>query len=216
MDRDSDLGPIGLSKGTEVRKMKDSIHIRFIEARIKVLFFVLALLLCGSLKAQNDDSITKEIENLSTDQSRRDFLEALFKDDQKYRGGFVQNAMIKYGKESNEYREAILLLRRQDSINLLKVEAYLAAHGNPQRSKVGEIAAVTPWAVIHHASDYEAKARNFKILHEAYLNGDIDSGEKSMLLGRMYRIKFGEAFKSEQPLKETEKIDQMIKKLDLN
>lgn len=182
-------------------------------------FFGLILLItffsCTPNNIPNHNSIENEIENLKTTEAKRSYLESIFRDDQKLRGGHGQQIMIKYGPDSKEYKEYIQHQIKQDAENLLKIETYMAKHRHPNKSEVGERAAVTPWAVIHHAQGYEVREKNFAILYQAYVQGDIDEGQLSMFLGRMYRIKNGHSFEMKTTHTAEDEINQLIIELNL-
>jgi len=158
----------------------------------------------------------KEILALESVQNKRDYLEKIFEDDQKLRDGKGSEIMIKYGMDSKEYNDHIKLMNKQDEENLNKIETYFKIYGHPKQSEVGEIAAITPWAVIHHGQEYEPRERNFSVLYSAYLNGDLDDGQVSMLLGRMYEMKKGERFRMMGDYNSEGKIKQLIEKLNLS
>lgn len=157
----------------------------------------------------------KEIQKLNSNAEKKKYLESIFEQDQKVRGEESSAIMIKYGKDSVEFREYIQTQINQDSINLIKIERYFVHFGYPNKSELGEIAAATPWAVIHHAQGTEARERNFAMLYQAYLTGDIDDGNISMFLGRLYQLKNGERFRMQSPYKSEDEINQLIKELNL-
>jgi hypothetical protein len=181
-----------------------------------ILVIVITLFSCQSNSKIEHSKFEIEISELKTIQNKRDYLEIIFKDDQKLRDGKGSEIMLKYGAYSQEYNDHIDLQIKQDEDNLNKIETYFKLHGHPKQSEVGEIAAITPWAVIHHAQGYESRERNFEILYGAYLNGDLDEGQVSMLLGRMYEMKNGARFRMMSPYNSKDEINQLIEKLNLN
>jgi hypothetical protein len=180
-----------------------------------IIFVALVLISCGSKEEVKPSEVEIEILSLQSIKAKRDYLENIFKDDQKFRSEKTSEILLKYGYESKEYKTHQELFTKQDEENLNKIETYLYSYGNPKKNEVGEIAAITPWAVIHHSSGYEARERNFHFLHEAFLNGDIDEGAFSMFLGRMYKIKNGERYKMQRPYTVKDEIEKLIEKLDL-
>lgn len=158
--------------------------------------------------------IDQEIEKLVTIEDKKNYLEAIFEADQKLRrDGQSSEIMLKYGNKSKEHLAFIRRIITLDSINLIKIEKYLAKHGHPVLENFGEIATCTPNVVIHHAQGYEARERNFECLYEAYLKGD--NGGMAMFLGRMYRMKYRESFRIEGPFSSETEINQLIAKLGL-
>lgn len=177
---------------------------------------IISMASCKSKIEVETSGFETELLELKTIQDKRDYLEIIFKDDQKLRNGIGSEIMLKYGKESKEYKDHTELLIKQDEENLNKIETYLKLYGHPKQSEVGEIAAVTPWAVIHHAQGYEPRERNFTVLYRAYLNGDLDNDQLSMFLGRMYEIQNGEEFRMTRPHSAEDEINQLIEVLNLN
>ncbi|MEL7022021.1 MAG: hypothetical protein AAGK47_10450, partial [Bacteroidota bacterium] len=108
------------------------------------------------------------------------------------------------------------MINTTDSLNLIKIENYLKTYGHPNQKEVGEIAAITPWAVIHHSGSYEVGERNFHHLYGAFINEDIDDGEFSMYLNRMYQIKYNKRYEVEGKFNEEERLEQLIDILGLN
>jgi len=178
---------------------------------------LLSLFLIGCKEEIKIDyaTIEKEIEGVKTIDDKRNYLELIFKEDQKVRGSHGSEIMIKHGVNSKKYNEYVKKQIIQDAINLVKVEKYFEKFGHPISTEVGEIATVTPWTVIHHAQTYQERERNFEIFYKAYLNGNLDAGAISMFLGRMYEMKNRKRFQMKNPYKPEDKINELIKKLNL-
>lgn len=100
-------------------------------------------------------------------------------------------------------------------MNLYKIETYLHYYNHPSKAALGEMAALTPWVVVHHQSAFKPKATNFKYLYKGYLGGDVKEGSFSMYLARMYQMKMGERLDMGGPYKEKDKIDRLIQALSL-
>jgi len=159
--------------------------------------------------------IENEIRQLETTNAKKIYLEKILEEDQAVRDSEKSAAlMLKFGKDSEEHMEYVKTQWKQDEINLNKIEKYLEIHGYPEKA-MGDLATTTPWMVIHHAQGYETRERNFEIVYEAYLKGDIDDGAISFYLGRMYQIKNGERLIMESPYKAEDEINQLIKELSL-
>ncbi len=181
-------------------------------------FLGLALLLnmaCQDKQKAERLSIQEEIASLKTVKRKKAYLEDLFKEDQKLRQGQSSEIMARYGRNSPEDIKFTLQQIQQDSINLVKVEQYLSKYGYPNIKEVGDLAAQTPWAVIHHSSTYEERERNFEYLYGAYLDGNIDDGAISFYLGRMYEIRHGERLQMKSPFKAVDEINQLVDFLEL-
>lgn len=159
-------------------------------------------------------SCTTSNQNLKNNPSKKVYLEEIFKMDQLYRN-LSSDIVSKYGYYSDEKKQNDETIRVTDSINLAKIEDYLKTYGHPSRGEVGEIAAITPWAVIHHSGSYEVGERNFRYLYDAFLNENIDDGQFSMYLNRMYQIKYSQRYETEGKFDPEERIERLIKILEL-
>ena len=191
------------------------------KVEINKCVILLAVMFIGFGCKQKDEEYVSdysvEIQNLITDELKRAYLEAIFKADQDVRNAEEEYAIVsKYGRDSEEFREHLAKMKETDAISLNKVEAYLAQYGHPSKAALKEIAALTPWAVVHHQSEYEPRVTNFNHLYKGYLNNDIEEGSFSMYLARMYQIKNGERLDMKGPYKEADKIALMIEELGLN
>ena len=185
-----------------------------------ITFTIISLFGCNGQEHQNDgkaNEIQNEILQLETANSKKIYLENILKDDQALRNGEKSAELIlKYGKDSKEHMEYVKAQWKQDEINLRKIEAYLKKYGYPKKNELGKDAAIAPWIVIHHSTDTEIRNRNFKILYQAYLTGDIDDNAMSMYLGRTYEFTFKERFRMESPYKSEDEINLLIEILNLD
>lgn len=176
----------------------------------------LCFLACQPTTNTEAAEYAEEINQLTTLAAKKAYLENLFEDDQRMRRSTEDSdIMLKYGIDSKEYRAYAQKIIDQDAINLAKIEQYLAVHGHPTLADFGKIATCTPSVVVHHAQTYEERERNFDTFYQAFLDGNLDEGGLSMLLGRMYYIKFGERFRMKSPFQSIDEINQLIKLLDL-
>ncbi len=158
------------------------------------------------------DSTFKKVKTL---EEKKEYLEKIMEDDQKDRGGEAAEILLKYGKDSKEFVDFTKRQWKQDRINLIKIEKYIDKFGYPKKEIFGKEIAKIPYFVIHHAKGYEARERNFEVLYEAYLKGDIGSGTISSFLNRMYRIRNQQMFRMNSPFKIQDEIDQLIIELNL-
>jgi len=171
--------------------------------RIKLLPLILfSIFLCFSCKNETLLTLEQEIVALNTIEKRKAYLEDVFAADQEVRNE---------NKNGQDMREV-------DASNMQKIAKYLEIHGHPKRAEVGEIAALTPWAVIHHQpgiGDDEIRRKYFPILYQAYWNEDIESGQMWRYLDRMYFHKYSERFIMKSPYMDEDAIDSLILKLEL-
>lgn len=68
---------------------------------------------CKTKSVHSSDLYSEELEGLTSDASKKAYLEQLFSDDQKVRGGDGE-IMVKYGKDSPEYSSYIKRKLHQD------------------------------------------------------------------------------------------------------
>jgi len=172
--------------------------------KIKLLPLILfSILLCFSCNNEADIALEQEISALDTAEKRKAYLEAIYADDQGVRQGNTE------GKE----------MMQADATNMQKIAKYLEIHGHPKRAEVGETAASTPWAVIHHQPGYNNDAirhKYFPMLYQAYWDEDIEGGRMWLFLDRMYYIKHDKRFKMKSPYMEEDAIDSLIQMLELS
>lgn len=161
------------------------------------------------------DPIDRELNSLVSKEDHRRYLEQIFEQDQALRQGQSAEIMLQYGKASKEFENFLRLSNSQDSLNLVKIERYLKRFGHPEKNEVGEIAAQTPWAVIHHAPTEAERERNFEYLYQAYLDGNLDENAMSFYLGRMYQIRFRRRLAMQEPYTQQDAINEMIRRLGL-
>lgn len=180
----------------------------------KYLFFILA---CSSLdECRKTGPFEAEISSLITVEDKKKYLEKIFEDDQAVRETDDSAILLKHGAESKEYKEIQQKQWDQDSINLLKIETYLKKFGHPDKNEVGEIAAITPWTVIHHAQGIKIREKYFNILYRAFLDGDIDDSAMSMYLGRWYQMINKKRFIMKSPFTSEDEINELIKELKID
>jgi len=61
----------------------------------------------------------------------------------------------------------------------------------------------------------DASRNHFKILYQAYKNGDIDGNAFTLYLGRFYSIIYNKRLDLESPYREDFVLDTLVKALDL-
>lgn len=146
---------------------------------------VLALFLISCIHTFGQDTnISLEVKSLVNDSLKSAFLENVFYEDQKIRTEWLESM----NADSITLKNVLNKVRYVDSINLLKVDNYLSSHKYPSRSKQTNIAVLTPWLVIHHATFNEVRIKNYQILLDAYLASDIREEELKMYIARTLSI----------------------------
>jgi hypothetical protein len=141
--------------------------------------------------------IQTEISQLTTETARKDFLTTIFKEDQRVRQDSIDATV----------------LTRIDALNLVKIDRYLAKYGYPSKAIYGEIAAYTPWTVIHHNGNLDIRESFFPILFKAWKDKDIKTNSFYLYLNRSYQAIFGKSFKREASMTDEEEINKLILEL---
>ena len=109
------------------------------------------------------------IDSLTTDSLKASFLEQVFLDDQLVRNEWQEVNV----EDSAALSKALHAVRVTDSINLLKIEQYLHHFSYPNPKSLSELAALTPWLVIHHATYNDPRIKNYPHILNAYSNAFI-------------------------------------------
>jgi hypothetical protein len=119
-----------------------------------------------------DNIYVKEIEQLTTDSLKKEYLESIFRADQEIRAYWSESSQK---DTSSQARKRVLNeVREVDSINLIKVRLYLEKYGHPKREHIDGLALATPWCIVHHATHNEARIELYPILLKAYRDGDLE------------------------------------------
>lgn len=180
--------------------------------RLIIYFGILFFLLAG---CKNESSaVASEIALLKTSAAKRAFLEEIYARDQEVRHRLNQQTEV-FGYDSEEAELAGEQMMQQDAENLLKLENYLEKYPYPDKMELGRTAADTPWLVIHHSGSLSKSKEYFRLLYEAYLEGNIDDSQLSLYLGRIYTMKNGERLTMDGPYKSEDQINLLIKGLEL-
>ena len=183
--------------------------------KLLLLTVVFTILSCKKSEELKSYSTLKDVEDLTTDAEKRDFLEHIYKLDQKVRKD-NQEMEVKYGYDSKEVAFTIQVARKTDSLNLDNTIKYLNKYGHPTIKNHGEKAAYAPWIVLHHSASIKSREQNFKHFYKAYLDNDLEAESFSMFLNRLHTLKFGYRYSLPSPYQEKDMIDSLIKKLDLH
>lgn len=163
------------------------------DSKLKTLLaLLLSLLLSFPVLAQSEGTL----ESMDEDIAGRDvFLTAIFRADRAARY-FEDSVMVVSGWHSPEHQDAIARLREIDSVNLVKIDEYLSAHGYPDRESFTEEARIAPWQVLIHSPNTELRRKNFRFLHEAYKDGDLEARRFLLFLEDEYQREFDKDFQS--------------------
>jgi hypothetical protein len=174
-----------------------------------------ALLLLLSILSGCFQEPVKDIQLESTAEKQL-FLETIFEKDQGERDGKRDAELVlKYGKDSKEAMAYVEAQWEQDANNLSNIAWYLKTYGYPDKNELGEIAAMTPWVVVHHSTDIGVRNEYFEDLYRAYLREDIDETAFAMYLGRTYEFIHKERLQMSSPYTSVDEINTLIEKLDL-
>lgn len=190
----------------------------------QLLFLVILVSLSACTKEldnngqENSENATIELktgfEDLKTIQEHRDFLESIWDLDQQVRKD-AERAVQQKGYHSREHKEIIQKMIETDKENLAKIEGYLAKFGPPRIDPLGELAAQTPFIVIHHSMNLEVKERNFPYIYDAWSKKNLETDEFIFYLDRFYDLKFGKRLKLKNPYTEEDQVRALVTELDL-
>jgi len=169
---------------------------------------------CAADESAHQSQLTDQILDLDTADKKSEYLAAILRDDQMVRSEDDGAIILTHGQDSPEYQEYITTQKEMDKRNLDKVEAYLSVHGYPSR-ELGSEANRAPWLVIHHAQGYAARERNFPLLYQTYLDGQLDEGALAFYLGRMHHMKYGKMLRMDGAFTAENQIDTLIELLSL-
>ncbi|WP_421870997.1 hypothetical protein [Marinoscillum sp.] len=134
--------------------------------------------------------------------------------DQKFRK-LESSIVAEFGQDSREYSEIWKLIEYTDLENQYRVKLLLEKFGYPEAEVVGTQAANVPCLVIHHSTDQALRHHYFPVFEDAANQGNLDSNLFLLFLERMYQLENGTHFKMESPYQIQDKIDTLIKVLQL-
>lgn len=147
--------------------------------KILALFVFLSIRVLGQ-----ETTISSEIKSLTNDSLKSSYLEGIFYEDQKIRSEWLESI----NADSITLRNVLKKVGYVDSINLLKIDGYLNFYQYPNRSKHSDLAVLTPWLVIHHATYNDVRIRNYPVLLNAYSAEDVREEELKMYMARTLSI----------------------------
>lgn len=175
------------------------------------LFFIVFMCITTSCKEIKPNTQSK-IDALNTLEKRNQFLEEIYKSDQKVR---TDRTAIekKYGFNSNEFDEASQEIIRIDEKNIDLIGTYLDTFGYPDRKNYRKDARDAPFIVLQHSMGNEYRKKYFPLLYKAYKTGDFD--DLAFFLGRMHDFEFGYFMSFENPYTEETEIAALTKALGL-
>jgi ribosomal protein S12 len=176
--------------------------------------YIIILCIFISCKEQKVDSIQGEVKQLTTYEQQSKFLEQIADLDQKVRNDETV-ILQKYGYKSKEHNNAWDTINKVDSINLVKIEAYLEKYSYPSIKTHTKKAISAPWIVIHHKPSKATSTKHFKTLYKAYKKGDLEGGLFTLYLGRFYDVINNTRLDLVSPYTEEFEVDTLIKALDL-
>ncbi len=121
---------------------------------------------------------------MTNDSLKTAYLETIFYEDQKIRNEWLESM----NADSITLKNVLKKVGYVDSINLQKIDDYLNLYNYPSRTKYSDIAVLTPWLVIHHATHNDVRISNYPILLNAYSKEDVREEELKMYMARTLSI----------------------------
>lgn len=125
----------------------------------------------------------KEFEEKDYNRPLIAILDTVLTNDQKYRHQ-LDSIGKKYGVNSKEIDAHWKIIQKQDSINLIQVEAILLNYGWLGSSVISNTGNSTLFLVIQHAN-LETQLKYLPIMKEAMKNGNANSGDVALLEDRV-------------------------------
>lgn len=178
-------------------------------------FSLIAFLGCQDLDKREPVDVESEITALKSASAQEKYLEAIHQSDQEIRSGESSEILLEFGKDSEELQAFTQKMDSVDDLNLERIDLYLDKFGYPDIDSFSNKANIAPWLVIHHQTDPQTRKDYFPLLKEAYDDGDINSTQFEMYLGRTYQMLNGKYPASEGSYKPEEKINWLIEELGL-
>ena len=110
-------------------------------------------------------------------------LDKIYFDDQSTRSQ-IRAKEKKYGRDSKEMRALFQKMRKNDSINQIKVKKILDTQGWPSKKIIGVKGAYTLFLVIQHA-DLKTHIKYLPLITKAVNNGNLPKSEYAMFYDRL-------------------------------
>ena len=171
---------------------------------------------CDKINEKKSVDVNQEIAELKSSSDKESYLEYIYKTDQDIRDERSSEIVLKHGKNSTEYQNFVFQIDSIDKLNLKRIDLYLSTFGYPSKDSVSNFALTAPWVVIQHSTDIQDRKRFFPVLKNAYENKKINSDQFELYLGRTYQFEFGKYPSSEGAYQIDDKINRLIKELNLN
>jgi hypothetical protein len=148
--------------------------------KLLLLIFTIGLLSCVEKEKYNPDLKTELSSILTKDQGYRELFGGGISEDRK--SELLNELEISEKAFLENERE---LFRKNDSLNLVQIEAIIDKHGYPGKSLVGEPENEAAWFVIQHSNKIE---NYFPIIKEAGAKGELDAVKVAMMEDRMLML----------------------------
>lgn len=180
-----------------------------------IILSLLLVTFTGCKDDKKEVDVEQEIAALKSFSEKEQFLETIFTTDQAIRNGESSEVLLKYGEHSKEVKSFRHRMDSVDQLNLKRIDLYLKTFEYPDKSVFSESASIAPWIVIHHAAKVRTRNKYFPILKKAYENKDLTPNQFELYLGRTYQMKNKKYPTTEGPYRSEDKINRLIKELDL-
>lgn len=163
-----------------------------------LLFFFICSLMNYSCKADKDlkhqslsEDVFSEVYSLKTDQDKSDFLYMLWNNDQNLRQGQWSDALLKYGRESQELYALEDSLHIENSKIFKSIKTYLELYDYPDNIEVYHPLAINAFPIIiGHYHDYDNQSKLLPYLYNAYKKGNCTLEDVVWLLGEMHESRY--------------------------
>lgn len=166
---------------------------------VLVLFFGICTIFSCVEERQKQDSCL-EIASLTSDDDKIEFLENIWQNDQEIRKG--------------EIEVSVDSMNVVDGRNLQFIRCYITQFEYPEKSW-GYKANLAPWVVVHHSGSVINRRENFDWLYEAYQSRNLDEKYFLSYLDRFFTLDKGERFDMGATYNNKDRIEKLIKELNL-
>lgn len=142
-------------------------------------------------KAELTPEELKEIEELHTTKDKSAYLANLLDEDQALRTGKSSELMLKYGRDSPEYRTYVKETQAANGLVFMKMKTYLQKHGCPQnRNEYSGQALTAIPIIIGHNHHYDELKELLLVLYNCYQELRFPLDDLLWVMGELYESKY--------------------------
>lgn len=173
-------------------------------------------LCCKSEFNVDKESIEKQIESLQSIEDKKKFLENVF---YEYQLILTEEEQIirQYGYDSEEIKEFYNSKTEKDNFYISHIDVFFDKYGYPNRSELGQYAAIVPLIVHFYASNNLGfKKEHFKYFYGAFKFNDIPAEYFLAYLNEYYEFNVGKTFTKKKSMDVTEEIYAIMDAMNID